>query len=156
MNKKIVVVFAIVFTLFLIFSTVLMWCACFSSYAYDLLLPALLFSLISVSLIAFLIVDVFIGRRTYLFKDGSIIVGRKSKVLYTIEKAEIRSVRIITDSLAKKSLFLVFYYNKKKHIIALSSENKRLIKAFINDLKHDETKNNLEYFITYILEIFCV
>ena len=156
MSKKIFSVFAVVFTLLLHFASGLMFVECSLSYSNELLLPGVILSLVSWVATLFLVHDVFIGRREYIFKNDNIIVGRKNKVLCEISKSNIQSPKIIVNSITKKSSFFSFYCNGKRHIVVVDERNEDRFKRFATDVNPKKIENTIQYIFVYLLEIFCV
>ena len=156
MNRKIISVFAVIFTLFLIFASVLMFVECFSSYTKELLTPAIVFSLASLISILFLILDVFIGRKRYIVEKEQIIVGRKGKMLYSILKKEIISPEMIVNPFAKNKCFLSFYFDNKRHIVSIKNSNDVVLKGLLSGTGAKTDENIGRYLLTSLIEIFCV
>ena len=156
MNKKIVTVFAVIFTTFLAFASSVMVVECFVYQNSRILFPTVMLSLTSLVTILFLVLDVFIGIKDYIFKNDVIIVGRKSKMLYSISKEDIVAPKIILNSLTEKSCFFSFYYNRKRHIVSVKDRNEGTFKRLVSDIQAEVIEDTMIDILMYILEIFCV
>ena len=156
MNKKSTQILAVVFTLTIVFATAVMYFTYFECRETDALLISVIFTLLSVLMCLFTVLDVCIGKREYFFKKDTIIVGRKSKTLEIISKADILSPVLITDFHDGTPKFFVFTYNAKKYRILVDHDKCDTLKRTLNGIKIETKDNMLEYFLLYILEIFCI
>jgi hypothetical protein len=128
----------------------------FSPYSRELLLPSIVLSVASVLVSLFLVRDVFIGRKTYKFKNDEIIVGRKNKVLYLVNKKDVLTPKIRLDSTTKKPCLFSFVYDKKHHAILINEHNEKAFKAFTSGVSVETCDGGFVDFVLYLLEIFCI
>ena len=156
MDKKIASIFAFILTLFLLFASCVLIFECINSRSGELIVPSIILTLLSLITIIFLVLDVFIGRRSYIFKKDSIIVGRKGKTICSIPKECIESPYLVIDANSKKISYFRFTFNKNKHVIIIDKRNEEQFNRFIAGIDVNRKENFLQYILTYIVEIFCI
>ena len=156
MNKKSTQVLAVAFTLLIIIATVLMYLTYFDCQESDVLIISIIFSILSLIMCAFTVLDVFIGKRQYYFKKDTIIVGRKGKMIDTIHKSAICSPILILDCQDGSPRIFLFSHGGKKHRIFVDNDKLNALKTMLSGVKIKTRDNAFEYLILYLLEIFCV
>ena len=119
----------------------------------DLLVISIIFSLITLGMIITIIFDFLIGHNELIFEKEQIIVGRKGKMLYSIQKSSISNPVLTYDANNKESCMLSFKSGKKKYYVSINKRNKRSIDAFLEGVKYIKRENTLEYFIQHLLDI---
>lgn len=119
----------------------------------DLLVISIIFSLITLGMIITIIFDFLIGHNELIFEKEQIIVGRKGKMLYSIQKSSISNPVLTYDANNKESCMLSFKSGKKKYYVSINKGNKRSIDAFLEGVKYIKRENTLEYFIQHLLDI---
>lgn len=156
MNNKIASVLIAVLTLLMFMATVLVISEYTVTNEEELLIISVAFSVITLLMLLFILFDIVIGRKLYIFRKDKIIVSRKGKVLVEIANKDITSPVLIKDTHSGKNQMLTFKHNGKKHFLLIRQDNEVALRQFTSGINIKAKENTAEYLLLYILEIFCV
>ena len=156
MNNKIASILIVILALLMVVATVLVICEYSVTKEDDLLFISVAFSVITLLMFLFILFDIIIGRKLYIFKKEKIIVSRKGNILFEISNKEIASPVLVKDTVSGKNQMLSFKHNGKKHILLIRQNNEIALKHFLSGINVKNKDNTVEYLLLYILEIFCV
>ena len=155
MDRKITAVLASVLTLMMIAVTILLVDQISMGEMY-LIAAAIIFGIISALMIYFYFTDVIIGRPSYYIGNKTISVGRKGKLLHTIDRSDISEAVVTTNSFGEKTSYFTFSYNGKRHCITIDSGNEKPFKILIANIEYEKRCNTLEYILIFIRESFSI
>ena len=156
MNNKIASILIVVLTLLMFVATVLVISEYSITNDEQLLFISIVFSLITVLMLLFILFDVVIGRKLYIFRKDKIIVSRKGKTIVEISNKDIILPVLVKNTIIGKNQMLTFNHNGKKHILLIRQDNEIALKQFTSGISVKTKDNTAEYVLLYILEIFCV
>ena len=121
-----------------------------------LMAAAIIFGIISALLIYFYTTDVIIGRLCYYIGNKTISVGRKGKLLYTIDCSNISEAVVTTKSFGEKISYFTFFHKGKRHCVTIDSGNEKPFKILIAHIEHEKRCNTLEYILIFLRESFSI
>ncbi len=156
MNNKIASILIIILTLLMTLATALVITEYTISFDIQLLYISIIFSVVTLFMLLFILFDIVIGRKLYIFKKDRIIVSRKGRVLAEIINKDINSPVLTKDAYSGKKQMLTFGYNGKKHLLLIRQDNEVALRQFISGINVKTRENTVQYLILYLLEIFCI
>ena len=114
------------------------------------LVPCVIFYLITIIFSYMLIVEAFIGRKTYTCDDDLLYVWRKGKIRKYIHKESVSKVTLILDVFSEELYLMSFVYEDKKHYVSINKDNEADILEFIDGKDFTKRKNWWYYIIEFL------
>ena len=104
--------------------------------------------LILCSFIYIFVIDCFVGKKEYVYKDAMLIIKRKNKILIAIKQSDVKKMKVYYDCINEKEIYRISFKCKKKYIIHVTENNKDALENFISKMEYRKAKNYLYYFLS--------
>lgn len=112
--------------------------------------PCLVFYLITIMFSYLLIVEIFLGHKTYTYDDASLYIWRKGKIRKCIQKENVSNIILILDVFSEELHLISFIYEDKKYYVSINKDNELDILKFIDGKDFTKHKNWWHYLILFL------
>ena len=89
-----------------------------------------------------------LGRKSFCCESEKLYVKRKNKIIQVIEKADVKNLVYIYDTVLENLHIISFDCNDKKHYITVYNDMDDII-LFFDGIEHTKTKNHWYYLIEF-------
>ena len=119
-------------------------------YDFATFVPCLVFYLITIMFSYLLIVEIFLGHKTYTYDDASLYIWRKGKIRKCIQKENVSNIILILDVFSEELHLISFIYEDKKYYVSINKDNELDILKFIDGKDFTKHKNWWHYLILFL------
>ena len=135
------------FSIFSIFCAVVFTASCIEYCDFAFIIPCLV-SYFAIILLSYqLIVEMFLGHKTYTYDDASLYIWRKGKIRKCIQKENVSKIILTLDVFSEELYLISFMYEDKKYYVSINKDNEMDILNFIDGKDFTKHKNWWYYLI---------
>ena len=137
------------FSIFSIFCAVVFTASCIEYCDFAFIIPCLV-SYVAIILLSYqLIVEMFLGHKTYTYDDASLYIWRKGKIRKCIQKENVSKIILTLDVFSEELYLISFVYENKKYYVSINKGNEEKMLQFISGKKFVQKKNWWYYLIVF-------